>query len=74
MEENLETLSHYLAMLRRRKWQALGVMAMILLVSIAVAFGLPPVYRSTATILIEQQEMPQALVRPTITDRRQLHS
>ncbi len=67
MEENLETLSHYLAMLRRRKWQALGVMAMILLVSIAVAFGLPPVYRSTATVLIEQQEMPQELVRSTIT-------
>jgi len=67
MEENLKTLGDYLAAFRRRKWQMLGVTVIILLVSIAVAFGLPPVYRSTATILIEQQKIPEELVRTTIT-------
>ena len=32
-----------------------------------MAFGLPSVYRSSATILIEQQEIPQELVRTTAT-------
>jgi len=67
MEENLKTLGDYLAVLRRRKWQALSVTLLIIPISVLVALGLPPVYRSTATILIEQQEMPQELVRSTIT-------
>jgi uncharacterized protein involved in exopolysaccharide biosynthesis len=33
----------------------------------ALALLLPPTYRSTATILIEQQEIPQDLVRSTVT-------
>ena len=33
----------------------------------AVAILMPPRYRSAATILIEQQEMPQELVRSTVT-------
>jgi len=35
--------------------------------SILLAFLLPPTYQSQATILIEQQEIPQDLVRSTIT-------
>ncbi|MDH5572928.1 MAG: lipopolysaccharide biosynthesis protein, partial [Gammaproteobacteria bacterium] len=34
---------------------------------VSIAFLLPAVYRSSATILIEQQEIPQDLVRSTIT-------
>ena len=40
----------------------------VFLVSAAVAALLPATYRSTATILIEQQEMPADLVRSTISD------
>ena len=46
------------------------MIATILVISIfsaAIAFVLPPVFRSTATILIEQQEIPQDLVRSTVT-------
>jgi uncharacterized protein involved in exopolysaccharide biosynthesis len=35
--------------------------------TVALALGLPPTFRSTATILIEQQEIPQDLVRSTVT-------
>ena len=35
--------------------------------TVALAVLLPPTYQSTATILIEQQEIPQELVRSTIT-------
>ena len=60
-------ISDYLAILRRRRVQIIVPMALILLISISLAFGLPPVYQSTATILIEQQEIPQELVRSTVT-------
>ena len=35
--------------------------------TVLLALLLPPTYRSTATILIEQQEIPQELVRSAIT-------
>jgi succinoglycan biosynthesis transport protein ExoP len=38
-----------------------------MLLTFLVALALPPTYRSTASILIEQQEIPQDLVRSTIT-------
>lgn len=67
MEENEKSLRDYLAVLRRRRQSLFGAMATILLVSVSIAFGLPPVYRSTATILIEQPEIPEELVRSTVT-------
>jgi uncharacterized protein involved in exopolysaccharide biosynthesis len=41
--------------------------AVVLLASVALAVLLPPTYRSSATILIEQQEIPQDLVRSAIS-------
>lgn len=67
MEEQTKSLNDYMMALRRRKKQILMVMGGILLLSTLVALFLPPVYRSTATILIEEQEIPQDLVRSTIT-------
>lgn len=67
MEPNTKTLSDYLYALRRRKGSLTGVLLLLLAATVGVAFGLPPVYRSTATILIEQQEIPAELVRSTIT-------
>lgn len=60
-------LSDYLEILRRRKKQVLRVAAAIFIFSVILAFVIPPVYRSEATILIEQQEVPQELVRSTVT-------
>jgi uncharacterized protein involved in exopolysaccharide biosynthesis len=45
---------------------ALAFMLLMVIASI-VAATLPPVYRSTATILIKEQEIPQELVRSTVT-------
>ena len=60
-------LSDYLAILRRRKRQVLGTAGVVFLISGILAFVIPPVYRSTATILIEQQEVPSDLVPSTVT-------
>lgn len=59
----------------REKWRAywrrrgtfFAVVVILLAASIALALLLPPTYRSSATILIEQQEIPQDLVRSAIT-------
>ncbi|MCI0559926.1 MAG: Wzz/FepE/Etk N-terminal domain-containing protein, partial [Nitrososphaera sp.] len=60
-------LSDYLAIVRRRKKIVVSAIALISLVSFCIAWGLPPVYSSSATILNEQQEIPQDFVRSTVT-------
>ena len=67
MDQDVKTLHDYLSVVGRRKSQMLWAGLLILAASLAVAFGLPPVYRSTGTILIEQQEIPVELVRSTVT-------
>jgi uncharacterized protein involved in exopolysaccharide biosynthesis len=66
MEAPPKDLYDYLALLRRRKTMILTVAASLLAASAALAFFLPAVYRSTATILIEEQEIPPDLVRSAI--------
>lgn len=66
MEAPTKDLYDYLALLRRRKTLILTVAASLLAASAALAFLLPAVYRSTATILIEEQEIPPDLVRSAI--------
>lgn len=61
------TLRDHLAVLARRRSLALGVGGGLLAIAVIVAVALPPVYRSTATILIKEQEIPQELVRSTVT-------
>lgn len=64
---NETKLVDHLASLRRRKWPMLFVAAGIFTVSLLAAFLWPPTYKSTGTILIEQQELPVDLVRSTIS-------
>lgn len=66
-EEGSKDIREYLAILRRHAIQIIAVTAVFGAVAIAVAAGLPPVYRSTATILVQEQEIPPDLVRSTIT-------
>lgn len=67
MEENVKTVSDFMEIVRRRKgiifWTALG----IFVVAALAAFLIPPVYRSTSTILIEEQEIPREYVMTTVT-------
>lgn len=63
----VKTIRDYWEGLRARKWTCLGIAAAIVVLSTGIALGWPPTYRSTATILIEQQEIPEDLVRSTVT-------
>ena len=61
------SLPEYLSVARRRLRPMLVAVASGLLTTVMVALFWPPSYRSTATILIEQQELPSDLVRSTVT-------
>ncbi|MGX2039953.1 GumC family protein [Methylocaldum sp. MU1018] len=65
MEE--KGLHDYIAAFKRNKPQFTAILAGILIFALLLAFLLPPTYRSTATILIEEQEIPPDLIRSTIT-------
>lgn len=60
-------LADYIAILRRRKWYLILPAILIFTIAAAVAMLIPAIYRSDATILIEQQQIPQDLVRSTVT-------
>lgn len=60
-------LREFVAMLRRRRWQIILVSGALASVSLFVAIALPSMYRSSATILVQEQEVPPDLVRSTIT-------
>jgi uncharacterized protein involved in exopolysaccharide biosynthesis len=64
--ENELTFKDYTALLRRRGMLFFGIAAPILTLGVALAFGLPPLYRSTGTLLVEQSEVPEYLVRSTV--------
>ncbi|MEY4589455.1 MAG: hypothetical protein RL497_1531 [Pseudomonadota bacterium] len=53
--------------LRRRKKYALWAGTAVFLIGVVVTILVPPTYVSSSTILIEQQEIPQDLVRSTVT-------
>jgi polysaccharide biosynthesis transport protein len=67
LDEQFQTLEDYLAILKRRKWQLILPIVLLAPIAVIVALTLPPIYRSTATILIEQQEIPPDLIRTTVT-------
>jgi polysaccharide chain length determinant protein (PEP-CTERM system associated) len=51
----------------RRKWLAILVLLVPLAAGSSVIFSLPSLYRSTATVLVERQRVPEEFVRPTVT-------
>lgn len=53
--------------LRRRRLAIASTAALLVLTAFLTAVLWPPVYRSSATILVEEQEIPQDLVRTTVT-------
>lgn len=60
-------LRDYFAVARRRRKVMLLVVGVLLCVSMSIALLWPGTYRSKATILIEEQEIPTELVHSTIT-------
>ncbi len=62
-----QTLQDYMVFLQRRKWFIVVPWLAILCIASVVAFILPAIYQSKATILIESQQVPEDLVRTTVT-------
>ena len=66
-EEESKSLGDYIAVLRRRKKQLLVPAVITFVLMVLVALIWPSTYRSSATILIESQDIPADLVRSTVT-------
>ncbi|MDP3904736.1 MAG: Wzz/FepE/Etk N-terminal domain-containing protein, partial [Methylococcaceae bacterium] len=66
MENQTLDIKDYINILKRRIRYLLIPAAAITLLSIMLAVLLPPVYKSSATILIEEQEVPKELVKSTV--------
>jgi len=56
-------LDDYIAIIRRRKWQAIVPAFILFVIATLAALLIPPTYRSTASLLIEPQEIPPEPVR-----------
>ena len=62
-----DDINFFKSVFLRRKWYFWTPLLTILIISITIAFTLPPKYKSKSTILIETQVVPEDLVRTTIT-------
>ena len=60
-------LERILAVWSRRKWLAIPVFALPFAIAISAILSLPSLYRSTATVLVERQQVPESFVRSTVT-------
>ena len=67
MEEQSFELDRYIGILKRRKWHLVIPTILIMAASAAVALLWPSVYKSSATILIEEQDIPSDFVMTTVT-------
>lgn len=65
--ESAQSLQDYVTMFHRRRKLILMAGGVLLSLALGAAIFWPPTYKSTATILIEEQEIPSDLVRSTIT-------
>jgi len=67
MEENVITPHDFFMIIKRRKQSILIPALVVFLISVLVAALLPSYYKSTSTILIENQEIPSDFVMATVT-------
>ena len=62
MSEQSFSIGDYVAILRRRIWWFMLPAVLVATVALVMALTWPPTYRSTATVLIEEAEIPDGLV------------
>jgi uncharacterized protein involved in exopolysaccharide biosynthesis len=60
------TFKDYVAVARRRSVLFFMIAAPILTLAVALAFGLPPLYQSSGTLLAEGSEVPDYVVKSTV--------
>jgi len=61
------TLTDYFAILKRRKWSLILPACLIFITAAIVALSVPSIYKSTSTILIEEQDVPDEFVKSIVT-------
>ena len=66
LEQTLD-LGDYLAAFKRRRAMVVLIAGIVFALGLVTAFVWPPTYQSSATILIEEQEIPTELIASTVT-------
>jgi len=72
MEKELEA-KDIRGFIRRRKTGFLICFPLLFFIGIIISLSLPPIFKSVATIRIEDQQIPENFVQPTITDFAEEH-
>ena len=67
MEREVKSFNDIMDIVKRRKWAIIVPAASLFVVAAIVALLLPRIYKSTSTVLIEEQEIPREYVMTTIT-------
>lgn len=67
MEQNMTSFKDYIDVVKRRKRALFVPVFLTGLAACVIAFTLPPVYKSTSTILIEDQEVPEDYVTSSVS-------
>ncbi len=67
MEREAKSFSDVMEIVKRRKWGIIVPTASVLVIALLVSVMWPRTYRSTSTILIEEQEIPREYVMTTVT-------
>ncbi|MFZ5570342.1 MAG: GumC family protein [Thermodesulfobacteriota bacterium] len=67
MEGNNITPSDLIQIVKRRKWSLILPAGIVFIIFLIVGLSLPNYYKSSATILIEEQEIPKDFVMATVT-------
>ncbi len=62
------TMEDYAGILKRRLWLILASTVLVLGISLAVSYILPPQYMSQTLVLIEQQKVPEDYVKPVVDE------
>jgi polysaccharide chain length determinant protein (PEP-CTERM system associated) len=62
-----QSLGDYIDVVKRRWTFLAALLPGVILVSVYLAFTLPPMYRSTATLLLEESSIPEGLIKTTVT-------
>ena len=67
MGQEVKSAQDLLDILKRRKSSIMVTTVAVFVISALIAFLIPPQYRSSSTILIEDQEVPREFVNTTVT-------
>ncbi len=66
-EEQNTGLDRMVGMWKRRKWLAIPIAVTVFTAAASIVAFLPNVYKSTVTVLVESQQVPQDFVKSTVT-------